>query len=149
MLRSLVGSEMCIRDRGYVDKKRKQHPPPGDDASTAVAAPGRVGRDEQVAARHTTPNGGPHLELERLRLKTWPKPEFSIAETTWPTYIYIYLYPAAGADASALALHPTIRAANNAVPLHQRRSRQYRWEPMLPTVHTRSQRSLLRGAPNQ
>ena len=28
-------------------KKRKQHPPPGDDASTAEAAPGRVRRDEQ------------------------------------------------------------------------------------------------------
>ena len=44
----------------------------GDDASTAEAAPGRVGRDEQGEARraNTTPNGGPHLELGRLRLKT-------------------------------------------------------------------------------
>ena len=74
-------------------KKRKQHPPPGDDASTAEAAPGRVGRDEQGEARraNTTPNGGPHLELGRLRLKTWSKSDFSIAETTWPTYLYTYL----------------------------------------------------------
>ena len=53
--------------------KRKQHPPPGDDASTAEAAPGTVGIDEQGKARqvNTTPNGGPHLELltGRLRLK--------------------------------------------------------------------------------
>ena len=32
---------------GYFDSKTKKHPPPGDDASTAEAAPGRVGRDEQ------------------------------------------------------------------------------------------------------
>ena len=64
-------------------KKRKQHPPPGDDASTAEAAPGKVGRDEQGEARranttpnrvgrdaqgearraNTRPNGGPHLAL--------------------------------------------------------------------------------------
>ena len=67
-------------------KKRKQQPPPGDDASTAEAAPGRVGRDEQGVARraNTSPNGGPHLELGRLRLKTCSKSGFSIAET-WPT----------------------------------------------------------------
>ena len=46
-------------------KKRNQHPSPGDDASTAEAALGRVGRDEQREAHraNTTPNGGPHLEL--------------------------------------------------------------------------------------
>ena len=47
-------------------KKRKQHPPSGDDASTAEAAPpGRVGRGEQGEARraNSTPNGGPHIEL--------------------------------------------------------------------------------------
>ena len=32
-------------------KKQKQHPPQGDHASTAEAAPGRVGRDEQSGAR--------------------------------------------------------------------------------------------------
>ena len=73
-------------------KKRKQRPLPGDDASTAEAASGRVGRDEQGEAgrANTTPNGGPHLELGRLRLKTWSKSDFSIAET-WPTYLYMYL----------------------------------------------------------
>ena len=46
-------------------KKRKQHPSPGEDASTDEAAPGRVERVEQGEARraNTTPNGGPHLEL--------------------------------------------------------------------------------------
>ena len=48
-------------------KKRKQHQSAGDDASTAEAAPGRVGRDEQVEARraNTTPNGS-HVELGRF-----------------------------------------------------------------------------------
>ena len=59
----------------FRQKKQKQKPLPGDDASTAEAAPGRVERDEQGEARraNTTPNGGPHLELliGRLRLKTW------------------------------------------------------------------------------
>ena len=74
-------------------KKRKEHTPQGDDASTVEADPGRVGRDEQGEAHraNTTPNGGPHLELGRLRLETCSKSDFSIAETTWPTYIYIYL----------------------------------------------------------
>ena len=75
-------------------KKRKQHPPPGDDASTAVTAPGRVGRDEQGGAirRNIKPNCGAHLELGRLRLKTCSKFDSSIAQTTWPTYLYLYLY---------------------------------------------------------
>ena len=53
-------------------KNRKQHPPPGDNASTAEAAPGKVERDEQGEARQAniTPNGGPHPQLGRLRLKT-------------------------------------------------------------------------------
>ena len=77
------------------DKKKQKHrPPPGDDASTAEAANGRVGINEQGIARraNTTTNGGPHFELGRLRLKTWPKSDFSIVETTWPTYLYISLY---------------------------------------------------------
>ena len=54
--------------------------------------PGRVGRDEQGEARRakTKPNSGPPLELERVRLKTWSISDFSIAETTWSTYLYIY-----------------------------------------------------------
>ena len=61
-------------------KKRKQHPPPGDGTSTAEATPSRVGKDEQGEARraNTTRNGGPHLELGRLRLKTWYNPEFRL-----------------------------------------------------------------------
>ena len=75
-------------------QKRKGHLPQGDDASTPEAAPGRVGRDEQGEANRakTTPSGRPHLELGRLRLKTWSKSDFSIAHTTWPTYLsYIYI----------------------------------------------------------
>ena len=74
-------------------KKRKQNPLPGDDASTAEAALSGVERDEQGEARraNTTPNGGPHLERGRLRLKTGSKSDFSIAET-WPTYPYKYLF---------------------------------------------------------
>ena len=72
-------------------KIRNPHPPPGDDASTAEAAPGRVGRDVQCEAcrASSTPNGGPHLDLirGRSRVKTWSKSDFSIAETTWPTYL--------------------------------------------------------------
>ena len=75
-------------------KKRKQHPSPGEDASTAEAAPGRVGRDGQGEARraNTTPKGGPHLEGGRLRLKTCSKYDFSIAET-WSTYLLLRSIP--------------------------------------------------------
>ena len=60
----------------------------------AEAAPGRIGRDDQGEARreNTTPNGGPHLDLGRLRLKTLCNSDFSIAETTWPTYPHTYLH---------------------------------------------------------
>ena len=63
--------------------KRKQQPPPGDDASMVEAAPVRVWRDEQGEARraNTAQNGGAHLEVGCLRLKTWSKSDFSIAET--------------------------------------------------------------------
>ena len=56
---------VLIDNLDILTKKRKEHPPQGDDASTAEAAPGRVGRDEQCEAHraNTTPNGGPHLEL--------------------------------------------------------------------------------------
>ena len=37
-----------IESWDILTQKRKQHPSQGDDASTAEAAPGRVGRDEQV-----------------------------------------------------------------------------------------------------
>ena len=72
-------------------KKQKQHPSAGNNASTAEAAPGGVGRGQQGEARRaeTIRNGVPHLELGRLRLKTRSKSDFSIAET-WPTYLYMY-----------------------------------------------------------
>ena len=71
------------RGKLILTKKRKQHPSQGGHASTAGVAPGRFGRDEHGEARpaNTTPNGGPHLELGYLRLKTWSKSHFSIAET--------------------------------------------------------------------
>ena len=73
-------------------EKGKKHPLQGHDASTAEAAPGRVGRDEQCEAHraNATPNGGLHLGLGRLVPKTRSKSHFSIAPTTWPTYTYIY-----------------------------------------------------------
>ena len=82
--------------RGNLDsltKNRKEHAPQGDDASTAEAAPSRVRRGELDEAHqaNTTPNGGPHLELGHLRLKPWSKSDSSIAQTTWPTYLYMYL----------------------------------------------------------
>ena len=64
--------------------------------STAEAVPGRVGEGEQGEARraNSSMNDGLHLELliGRLRLKTWLKPDFSIAESTWPIYLHMYLY---------------------------------------------------------
>ena len=82
-----TGSEQLF----WPKKRKQQHPWQGDDASTAEAAPGRVGRGEQGEPRRAnrTPNGGPRLELGRLRLKSCSKSDFSIAETT---YLYIYLY---------------------------------------------------------
>ena len=84
-----------MRDRNIkFDLKRKQHLAPGDDASTAEAASGRVGGDERGKARRAniTSNGGPHLERGRLRLITSSKSDFSIAETTGPTYTPEYIY---------------------------------------------------------
>ena len=82
-------------------KKRKQHPPQRDDASTVSAATCRVWGGEQGEARPaiSAPKSGPHLDLGRLRLKTLPKSDFWIAET-WPTYLYIYLQasPSEGYD---------------------------------------------------
>ena len=75
-------------------KERKMHPSQGDDASTVWAGTCRGGRGEQSEARPemSAPGDGPHLDLGRLRLKAWYKSDFSIAGTTWPTYLYIYFY---------------------------------------------------------
>ena len=82
----------------YFDKKRKQHQSPADDASTAETATGRVRRGEQGEAwrANSRPNVGSHLELGRLRLKTWSKSAFSIAQTTGQhicTCVHLYWYP--------------------------------------------------------
>ena len=54
---------------------------------------GREGRARGEARPEiSAPRGGHHLDLGRLRLNTWSKSDFSIAETTWPTYLYISLY---------------------------------------------------------
>ena len=67
--------------KGMEKKKRAQK-------IREALAPGRVERDEHGEARpaNLTPNGGPHIELERLRPKTWSKFDLSNAGTTWPTY---------------------------------------------------------------
>ena len=46
-------------------KEQKQHPPQGDDADTAEAAPGRVGRYEQGEAHraNTTTNVFPFQQF--------------------------------------------------------------------------------------
>ena len=86
--RSIPGIEPATSDPQGVQatKKRKEHRPQGDDASTAEADPGRDGRYEQDEAHqaNTTPNSGPHHELGCRRLKTWSESDFSIAES-WPT----------------------------------------------------------------
>ena len=92
--RDLVFLVIFIRTNihlGYFDQTRKQQRSPGDYASTDETAPGRVGKYRQGEARraNTTPNGAPHLEVGHLRLKTWSKSDFPIAETTSPTYLYI------------------------------------------------------------
>ena len=95
---------------GHFNKERKQHPPPGDDASTAGAAPGRVGRDEhgEVRQANTILNGASHLELGRLRLKSWSKSDFSIAETAWPTYLYMYLLLCLPSDIVSYMFHSDV-----------------------------------------
>ena len=72
-------------------KKRKWHPSQGDSASTARAC--RVGRGAQGEARPaiSAPRGGPHLDIGRVRLKTWSQSDLSIAGTTWATISSTYL----------------------------------------------------------
>ena len=79
---------------GYFDEKMKKAPVAGRRREHGRGHP-RQNRERrakgEVRRANTTPNGGPHLELGRLRLKTWSKSNFSIAETAWPTYLYISL----------------------------------------------------------
>ena len=90
---------------------RKKHPPKGDDVSTVSAGTCRAGRGEQGEARPAinAPRSGHHLDLERLRLKTWSEFGFSIAET-WRTYsIYISICGHSGcADSDVRSLNTTI-----------------------------------------
>ena len=83
-----------------------------------------VGRGEQGEARPAirAPRGGPHLDLERLRLKTWSKSDFSIAETTGPTYPYIYLYIQGGLRRGGLmpALAPRMPVIPRMYGMHYR-----------------------------
>ena len=74
-------------------QNREERPPQKDAASTAQAAPGRVGRDEQGREHraNTTWKGGAYFELGRLRVKSWSKSDFSIADAPWPTNLYIHL----------------------------------------------------------
>ena len=60
------------------------HPSLRDDASTAEASPGRVGRGEQCYVRrgNSTSNGGPHLRLGRFRLKSRSKSDLQTAQTS-------------------------------------------------------------------
>ena len=53
---------------------------------------GREGEQGEARSAISAPRGRPHLALGRLRLKPWPKSDFSIFETTWVTYLYIYIY---------------------------------------------------------
>ena len=78
---------------GYFDKKTKTALP-GDDTRTGEAASGRVGRDEHGEARraNTTPNGGPHLELGRLRLKTYPGSVNLTSRLVRRDRAHIYIY---------------------------------------------------------
>ena len=46
---------------------------------------GREGRVSEARPAISAPRGGPHLDLGRVRLKTWSKSDSSIAGMTWPT----------------------------------------------------------------
>ena len=67
---------------GYFGPKTKTAPPVGRRGKHGRGRPRK--RDEQGEAHRAepTPNGGPHLELGRLRLKTWSISDFSVAERT-------------------------------------------------------------------
>ena len=72
-IRSIAGKNGAQNNENRIKWYRYQQASRGDDASKAEAAPGRVGRGEQGETKraNSAPNGGPHLGLGRLRLKTW------------------------------------------------------------------------------
>ena len=83
-------------DRSRYFDKPKQHSSPGDDASTAEAAPciveGETNIQGEVWRANSTPNGGVHLELGRLRLKIWSKPEFIHCSDDRATYLSWHVF---------------------------------------------------------
>ena len=93
----MITASLAGRRREHGGGLSRQSP----DASTAEASPGRVRRGEQGEARraNSTPNGGPHLELGRLRLTTWSKTDVSIAQTTQANIsVHLLLIPNIAVD---------------------------------------------------
>ena len=74
-----------------LSQTREEHPLQEDAARMmAEAAPGSVERDEQGRAhRANTTWSGLYFELGRLRLKSWSKSDFSIADAPRPTNLCI------------------------------------------------------------
>ena len=69
---------------------REEHPLQEDAARMTEVAPGGVGIDEQGRAhRANTTWSGLYFELGRLRLKSWSKSDFSIADAPRPTNLCI------------------------------------------------------------
>ena len=70
------------RTNGEIDilTEKEKNPSQGGAASAAEVVPGRVGRDEYGDARRAniTPNGGPDLELGRLRPKRWSRSDYRL-----------------------------------------------------------------------
>ena len=66
------------------EKKRKQHAPPGNDASAAEADPDRVGRGEQGEARRGDAHREVNLIASKLEngSKPGPKAAFGALDTT-------------------------------------------------------------------
>ena len=74
-------------------QKRKEAPAVRRETTRALSRPLLEGSGGASKVKHvqqiSAPIGGPHLDRERLRLRTWSKVDFSIADTTWPTYLHI------------------------------------------------------------
>ena len=101
--------------------------------------PGRVGKGEQGEGRRTknTPNGGPHLELGRLRLKTWSKSDFSIAQTTGQ-HICTYIGRVLGTVCRTVVAHVPLEDTADGI-FHLRIFRSPRHIPREKGQHLRPQ----------
>ena len=74
-------------------KKKKEKSTCCREATRARSRPvlaGSGGEQGEARPAISAPSGGPHRDLGRLRLKTWSKIEFSIAETTGRTHLHMY-----------------------------------------------------------